>query len=131
MRQLVYQVYYTRYQVSFWWIRSVLKYCKVPKYFDQDCRLIWIWRIQWWCSLLLFSLEIPFSGKFSPKSQNCQFKVGCSPSKQKRVICFIESPLKMTKNAFCFILKALFVIKIFKFLSWLFGHLEKTAWLER
>ena len=34
MRQLVYQVYYTRYQASFylWWIGSVLKYCKVPKY---------------------------------------------------------------------------------------------------
>ena len=35
------------------------------------------------------------------------------------------------KNVFYFILKALFVLKIFKFLSWTFGHLEKTAWLER
>ena len=34
------------------------------------------------------------------------------------------------KNAFCFILKAPFILKIFKFLSWLFGHVEKTAWLE-
>ena len=32
-------------------------------------------------------------------------------------ICFYESPLKMVKNAFYFILKALFVLKIFKFLS--------------
>ena len=31
--------------------------------------------------------------------------------------CFIESPLKMMKNAFYFILKAPFVLKIFKFLS--------------
>ena len=31
------------------------------------------------------------------------------------------------KNVFYFILKALFVLKIFKFLSWLFGHIEKTA----
>ena len=30
---------------------------------------------------------------------------------------FIESPLKMMKNAFYFILKAFFVLKIFKFLS--------------
>ena len=37
-------------------------------------------------------------------------------------ICFNESPLKMMKNAFYFILKALFVVKIFKFLSLLFGH---------
>ena len=35
------------------------------------------------------------------------------------------------ENAFYFILKDLFVLKMFKFLSWLFGHLEKKAWLER
>ena len=29
------------------------------------------------------------------------------------------------KNDFYFSLKALFILKIFKFLSWLFGHLEK------
>ena len=29
------------------------------------------------------------------------------------------------RNIFYFILKALFVLKIFKFLSWLFGHVEK------
>ena len=51
-------------------------------------------------------------------------------SKKNCVICFIESLLKMMKNAFYFILKALFVLKIFKFLSWLFGHVGKTAWLE-
>ena len=32
-------------------------------------------------------------------------------------ICFNKSPLKMMKNAFYFILKALFVLKIFKVLS--------------
>ena len=42
-----------------------------------------------------------------------------------------ESPLKMMKNAFYFTLKALFILKIFKFLSWHFGHVGKTAWLER
>ena len=44
-------------------------------------------------------------------------KVGLSLSKKNSAICFIESPLKMMKNAFVFILKALFVLKIFKFLS--------------
>ena len=34
-----------------------------------------------------------------------------------------ESALKLMKNAFT--LKALFVLKIFKFLSWIFGHVEK------
>ena len=45
------------------------------------------------------------------------FKVGFSSSKKICIICFIESPLKMTKNIFYFILKPLFVPKIFKFLS--------------
>ena len=45
----------------------------------------------------------------------------------KKIICFIESLLKMMKYAFYFILKALFFLKIFKFLSRLFGHVEKTA----
>ena len=45
------------------------------------------------------------------------FKVRLSPSKNDCVIYFIESPLKMMKNAFYFILKTLFVLKIFKFLS--------------
>ena len=30
-----------------------------------------------------------------------------------------------------FILEVLFVLKIFKFVSWFFDHVEKTAWLER
>ena len=36
-----------------------------------------------------------------------------------------ESPLKMMKNAIYFTLKALFVLYIFKLLSWLFGHVAK------
>ena len=55
------------------------------------------------------------------------FKIELSPSEKFYVNCFIESPLKMMKNAFYFILKALFVLKIYKFLSRLFGHVEKTA----
>ena len=48
--------------------------------------------------------------------------------------CFIYlngSPSKITKNAFYFVLKALFFHRLFQILSWLFGHVEKTAWLER
>ena len=36
-----------------------------------------------------------------------------------------ESPLKVMENAFHFTLKALFVLKIFKFLCRIFGHVEK------
>ena len=45
------------------------------------------------------------------------FRVGFSPFK---IICFIffnERPLKMMRNTFYFILKAIFVLKIFKVLS--------------
>ena len=40
-----------------------------------------------------------------------------------------ENPLKMMKNTFYFMSKALFVLKIFKFLSRLFGHAAK--WLDK
>ena len=40
----------------------------------------------------------------------------------------IESPLKMMKSTFYFTLKVLFVLKIFKFLSWLFGY--AVNWLD-
>ena len=42
VRQLVYQVCCTRYHVSFclWLIGSVLKHCKVPKYYEQNCRFL-------------------------------------------------------------------------------------------
>ena len=84
----------------------------------------------------MFYLYFPNQIKFDLKSINEELilflKVGHSPSK----IFFwftsmIDSPSKMMKNAFYFILKALFVLKIFKFLSWLFGHVEKTTSLER
>ena len=45
----------------------------------------------------------------------CLIKVGLSPS--NFFICFNGSPSNMMKNAFYFILKALFVLKIFKLLS--------------
>ena len=36
-----------------------------------------------------------------------------------------ENLLKMMKNDFDFMLKVLFVLKVFSFLSWLFGYVEK------
>ena len=37
----------------------------------------------------------------------------------------------MMKNAFYYILKALFVLKIFNFLSWRFGPVKQAVWLEK
>ena len=59
-------------------------------------------------------------------------KAGLSPSKKKNfIIWFNDSSARSMKNAFYSILKALFVLKILKFLSWYFCHVEKTAWVER
>ena len=76
---------------------------------------------------------------YLPKFSICQgtvapncFKVGLSSSNKSCLICFKGKPLKMAKIVFFyFILKALFVLKIFKFLFRLFGHLGKTASLEK
>ena len=42
---------------------------------------------------------------------------------KKIFVYFNENPLKMTRNVFYLILKALFILKIFKLLSWLFYHI--------
>ena len=47
----------------------------------------------------------------------CNLEVGPSPLTQ--IIYFNKSSLKMMKNVFYLFLKALFVLKIFKFLPWL------------
>ena len=60
-----------------------------------------------------------------------QLKPDSQLPKKKNYLLQWQSPLKMMKNAFYFILKALFVLKIFKFFSWLFGHAEKMASPER
>ena len=59
-------------------------------------------------------------------NQKVKLKLKLTLTFQKKcIICFVE--ITMMKNAFYFILKALFILKIFKFLSGLFGHVGKTA----
>ena len=58
------------------------------------------------------------------------FKLDSHQLKKNCFICFTESPLKMVKNIFYFILKALFDLKMFKLLSWLFGDIGKTSFYE-
>ena len=37
----------------------------------------------------------------------------------------------MMKNTFYFVSKALFVFKAFKFLSWVFGHIEQNGLIRK
>ena len=53
------------------------------------------------------------------------------PSKKICFICFNESPIKMFKNTFYFILKALFFLKILQFLCLLFAHVKKTGLIRK
>ena len=55
------------------------------------------------------------------------FKVGLSPSKIFLFYLLQWKPFKMMKNAFYFILKGFFVLKIINVFLRLFGHVEKTA----
>ena len=65
----------------------------------------------WWLDLsFLFCDNISKSSVWSLKSDSHLPKIF--------FICHNESPLKIMKNAFYFILKPLFVLKIFKFLPW-------------
>ena len=73
-----------------------------------------------WFWYLLIHLALLTSGLY-----HFQFKVGLSPSKKIYIISLIESSLKMMRIGFCFNLKTLFVLKIFKFLSQLYGHAGK------
>ena len=67
----------------------------------------------WWCLFetfyIIYYTEYTFTGTLSDLRQFLATK----------------NPLKMLKNAFYFTLKALFVLEIFKFLFWLFGHVGK------
>ena len=62
--------------------------------------------------------------------KNC-VKVGLSPSQKSLLYLLQWKSFKNDEKCSCFILKALFVLRIFKFLPWSFCHLEKMAWLER
>ena len=56
-------------------------------------------------------------------------KVGLSSS--KKIICFSDRLLKIMKNAFYIILKAFFVLKIFRLLSWIFGLKKKNGLIRK
>ena len=82
-------------------------------------------------SFLVFAdRDVKFSSQFPENIFHCkyfylkklkydyQLKVNSHLSKYFFFsICFNERPLKMMKNSFCFVLKVIFFVEIFKFLS--------------
>ena len=71
---------------------------------------------------LKFLLGVCINGKFELKSDL---------PKKFALFVSLKAFVKMMNNPFYFILKALFILKMFKFLSWHLGHVERTTWLER
>ena len=69
---------------------------------------------------MLFSLQSKSNGGH-------HLKLDSHIPKRLCVICLIESYLEVMENVFYFILKAIFVLKIFKFSSRPFGPAGKTA----
>ena len=68
--------------------------------------------------------EITFNNRKPFKNDEMIFYLKAARSVLRQFLA-TESPLKKLKNAFYFISKALFVLKIFKFLSRHFGHVSK------
>ena len=82
-----------------------------------------LWRKSW----KLFSSFLGFQVIYQ-RSKNNKLKdvyLPCNLIKGLGQFLITESPLKTMKNAFYFTLKAILVLKIFKFLFCLFGHVEK------
>ena len=100
--------------------RPKLSVCMMPK---MSYDVMWTFSIDYVSNLYM-------KPRFLELRYHFTFKVELSPSKKNCFICFNESSLKMMKNAFYFILKALFVFKIFIFLSRHFVHVGETAWLN-
>ena len=130
MRQLVYQVCYTRYQISFylWWIGSLIKYCKVL--INIMTRIIWKFsccslHLQWCFNLLekvLIWLKNVTSIKKLPISKvECFLKSNFWPKSNIQKCC-LHKTIKfgtLTQLA-CFI----FLLKFIKML-WSYKNCQK------
>ena len=99
-----------------------------------------IWYPKHWAAVtrihIVNKLSIVESSQFSFFSliwmnHSRTLKLDSHLQKRNCVISFIESTLKMMKNAFLFHFESLFRSQDIKFLSWLFGHVQKTAWLDK
>ena len=112
------------------WHRNIVKFLRTPFYRE---RLFFCSLCNWTDNLIKFSTRKLQSIWYSAYLHLLfpidwvKLKVRLSPSRKNCFICFNEIPLKMMKSAFYFILKAL---SFSRYLSWLFGQVLKTAWIE-
>ena len=70
-----------------------------------------------------------FEKRFIKYGKKCYVKVGLSLSEKICILVQWKPSKNDEKNFYCS-LRVFFVLKTFKFFSWVFGHVEKKAWLE-
>ena len=121
----MYQVWSTRYQVSFylWWFTRKLNYEKLPKYSDQDCAKILFYSLnfQWW---LKFLENIP------SLAQKCYFREKATnreSSKLSKVKIWPRLRMQISSNTEQLNFERLTQLTCFIFLS----RLEKYFELEK
>ena len=93
------------------WMRKWLSHCML---------LSWQARVSDW----IYTSQLP-ECQGTPCSKETRYLKFKGALSSLRPFLAAENPLRMIKNAFYFMSKALFVLKISKFLSWLFGHVTK------
>ena len=90
-------------------------------------RLIWICRTHWCYSLFCFWVEIPFLGKFGPKSQNSHFKLKFGTYTNSNI-----QNLMVMFNFFVFDWKYPFwanLVQKVKIISWSWNLVARLIWI--
>ena len=82
-----------------------------------------------------FSIRSGFKKKthnnFKSENETHSLNFNSISHRPKKLFSLLQwKPFKNDQKLFLFNLKALFILKIFEFLSWFFGHGEKMVWLE-
>ena len=100
-------------------------------FFSQENNFMLLFRGGYFNPILKVTLKI-YLEKVRRKGRTLQANLKSDSHLSKdKIIYFNKSHFKTRKNAFYFIWKRPFILKLFKLLSWFFGHVENAASLER
>ena len=127
--QLLYQFFYARYQVWFYfcWIRRILNYEKVPKYDDKDFLKIFVYSLYFqWC--------LNLRGKVPSFAQKCYFAqktTNWKSSTFSTVKIWSKPTIQNSSNTKHLKLELFTRLICFIFLSWLEKCFEVTKIFHR
>ena len=84
-----------------------------------------------WLSIWNLSLRLQLLSYLGLSLLQHLHNIGLLPCKKTFLFASVMALQKWWKKFFNFVLKIIFVLKKLKLLSWVFGHVGKTTWLER